>query len=376
MPDLTTLVKWVHSIKSIDAEPLLQVSKFDTPEMSAELVRHFNQREETRIKFWSIGNEPYHMDHYPVDSISEYIKAHATAMKAIDPSIKIFVPDLAAYYDDVYDVLLKDNKNSVAGRDQHGQWFIDGINFHNYPNAKDYTRSDVIFYSVSKMRGMVLNLLEDIDYANKKYGRHGDDALQWGITEFNITYNNPDDLTVSGIAVPSFINGQFWVDIFCLAMEYSAFTVTPWCIQESDRPSTYFGYIGGPPDFIPHSTFYHMKLLADHFEGNYVKMSSDNPFLKVFGAQTEKLSTMILLNQDDNKTFQLDLAKINKASASDRMVYIKSEVQFPAKEAVTIKPNSTLLLQFDKEGNKTLEILYDIEMAKANRAPRTQVYDK
>lgn len=370
MPDLETLTSWVKSIKAIGAEPLLQVSKFKTPEESAKLVSYFNNTTTTKIKFWSIGNEPYHMDKYPIDSISNYIKRHASAMKAVDPDIKILVPDLAAYYGEVYDALLRSNANSVAGRDDNGNWYIDGINFHNYPNAKEYTRSDVIFYSVSKMRGMIMDLVEDLTHANEKYDRQGDDALVWGITEFNITYDNPDDLSASGIAVPSFINGQFWVDIFCMAMEYQAFTVTPWCIQESDRPRTYFGYIGGPPDFFPHSTFYHQKMLAENMEGQYIKILSENPYLKVFGSTSQDATTIVLMNQDNEKSFMVDLSEMNKENANPEIIKLTSVKKINASYKLQISPNSTMVLVFNTAGQKVSGMIYDLNMAMENKPPK------
>ncbi|MFY0650677.1 MAG: hypothetical protein JXQ96_01525 [Cyclobacteriaceae bacterium] len=372
MPVLDTLQKWVKSIKNIGAEALMQVSKFKTPEESARLVKVFNENKESYIKYWSIGNEPYHMDKFSIDSISNYIKRHATAMKAVDPKIKILVPDLAAYYDNVYEALLKSNKYSVAGRDENGNWYVDGINFHNYPNAKDYTRSDVIFYSVSKMRGMVLNLIEDMEYANEKYGREGKDKLTWAITEFNITYNNPDDLSTAGIAVPSFINGQFWVDIFCMAMEFNALTVTPWCIQESDRPRTYFGYIGAPPSFTPHSTYYHEQLLSSYMKGEYVKMKSENPYLKVFGSKSNDSSTVVLMNQDSVRSFNVDLSSIKGDQQSDGNVSITASIEIKASFKGLIKPNSTVVLVFDEQGNNKAHVLYDLEMAIGNKPPQLQ----
>lgn len=370
MPDLETLTNWVNAIKAIGAEPLMQVSKFDTPEESANLVAYFNKSEKTKVNFWSIGNEPYHMGKIPIDSISMYIKAHASAMKKVDPSIKIQVPDLAAYYNNVYEALLFDDKNSVAGRDENGNWYIDGINFHNYPNAKEYSRSDVIFYSVTKMRGMVLELLEDLKSANAKYERTGNDALNWGITEFNITYDNPEDLSVTGIAVPSFINGQFWVDIFCLAMEYGAFTVTPWCIQESDRASSYFGYIGGPPNFTPHSTYYHMQMLSENMIGEYIKMKSNNPFLKVFGSKSSDSTTIIIMNQSNSETFNIDLSQINKFVPNSEILAISAARNINANFKGQSKPNSTRLLKFNSKGKKTLDITYDLEMAINNLPPQ------
>lgn len=371
MPDDATLDKWVKDIKSIGAEPLMQVSAYQSAEESARLVRHFNEDPKTRVRFWAIGNEPYHMAKMSVDSISAYIKKHASAMKEVDPSIKIQVPDLAAYYNEAYEALLLDDKLSIAGRDQNGNWYADGINFHNYPNAKDYTRSDVIFYSVSKMRGMVQELKKDLEAANAKYGRFGKDKLQWSLTEFNITYDNPDDLSVEGIAVPSFINGQFWVDIFCMAMEYGAFTVTPWCIQESDRPSTYFGYIGGPPEFTPHATFYHMQLLSRYMKGEFIKVHSGNPYLKVFGAKHKDGATLVIMNQDETRNFSIDLTQLSGKPLSGSIKLTASQ-KIAAKEHVIIDANSTQLLTFDKKGNILSHIIYTLEMAKNNLAPKEE----
>ena len=370
MPNYETLTKWVKAIKNIDAEPLMQVSQHKSPEESAKLVAFFNKDDKTRITHWSIGNEPYHMAKMSVDSISAFIKSHASAMKAVDPSIKIHVPDLAAYYNEAYEPLLLDNKLSISGRDENGNWYVDGINFHNYPNAKDYTRYDVIFYSVTKMRGMILNLKKDIEAANKKYERTGDDALIWGLTEFNITYHNPDDLSVEGIAVPSFINGQFWVDVFCMAMEYEAFTVTPWCIQESDRPRTYFGYVGAPPNFTPHSTYYHMQMLANHMKGRYIKMKSSNPYLKVFASKTEKETTVVIMNQHETNTFQIDLNKINTTESNDENLHISSAKAIRGDYKGESKPNSTTLIKFNSKGEKILELLYNLDMAKQDMPPQ------
>lgn len=370
MPDNETLLKWVNAIKSIGAEPIMQVSQHKSAEESAKLVSFFNKDEKTRIKYWAIGNEPYHMAKMTVDSISAFIKAHATAMKLADPTIKIQVPDLAAYFNEAYEPLLLDDKLSIAGRDENGNWYADAINFHNYPNAKDYDRSDVIFYSVTKMRGMILDLLEDMEAANKKYDRVGDEALVWGLTEFNITYDNPDDLSATGIAVPSFINGQFWVDVFTMAMEYNAFTVTPWCIQESDRASSYFGYVGGPPDFTPHSTYYHMQMMAENMTGEYIKMRSNNPYLKVFGSKTDDSTTIIIMNQHESKSFNINLNNINSDDDKPNYLSISAEKDIKVNHTVTSKPNSTLLLKFNNDGTKTYELLYDLEMAIKNNPPK------
>lgn len=368
IPHIDTLTKWVKAIKDIGAEPLLQVSKFESAQKAADLVKYFNIDNDLRISFWSIGNEPFHMDKYPIDSIKAYIKSHASAMKKVDPTIKIMVADCASYYDEVYEALLF-KEGDVAGRDENGNWYIDGINFHNYPNADNYSRSDVIFNSVSKIRGMIHRMQEDIQLANNKHQRTGEDKLTWGLTEFNITYRNPEDLSVEGIAVPSFINGQFWAEVFFLGMEYEAFTITPWCIQESDRAQTYFGYIGAPPNFTPHSTFYHMEIMSTYMKGNYIKMKSSNPYLKAFATQYNGNVSIMLMNQDAGKDLNFDFSKINNSAPKDS-VSLSSAIAVQANHKGSISPQSTVIFVFNSRGVLQKQVSYTLEMVQKDLPPQ------
>lgn len=370
LPGLDTLTAWIKSIKAIGAEPMLQVSKYESAEKAAAVVRYFNIDKDLYVKYWAIGNEPFIIHHVPIPEISAYIKKAASAMKAVDPNIKIFAPDEAAYSNELYKALLLDDKLGVAGRDENGNWYIDGVTFHNYPNGKEYSRSDVIFFSVSKMRSMMMKLKDDIATANEKYQRFGDDALVWGLTEFNITFRNPDDLDVDGIAVPSFINGQFWADVFAMAMEYDAFCVTPWCIQESDRDETYFGYIGGPSDFTPHSTYYHMQLMADNFHGTYVKLTTNHPYLKAFGSVDKSSACIMLMNQSEKEHLAFDLTQINQSNGFDG-IRINSSINIKANLKGNLAPNSTRLYQFDKNGQVIKALEYTIDMARQNKAPQS-----
>lgn len=370
LPGLDTLEMWVRSIKEIGAEPMIQVSKYESSEKAAEVVKYFNQEKDLRVTYWAVGNEPYLIHHWTIPEISDYIKSHASAMKAVDSSIKIFAPDAAAYDQELYHALLISDRYSIAGRDENGNWYIDGVTFHNYPNAKAYTRQDVVFFSVSKMRGMIRELLSDMAVSNEKFQRFGEDELIWALTEFNITYDNPDDHSIDGIAVPSFINGQFWADVFAMSMEYGAFCVTPWCIQESDRASTYFGYIGGPPDFKRHSTYFHMQMMADHFGGKYVKMMTNHPYVKSFGSKSDDGITIMLMNQSSSESVAYDFSKINE-STEKGILQISSGQNVSANFEGLIDPNTTLLFQFGENGTKMKHLKYSLEMAAKDLPPLT-----
>lgn len=371
MPSLDTLDMWVKSIKNIGAEPLFQVSRLESADRAAELVKHFSSNDSLKIKYWSVGNEPYGMAKWSIDTIATVIKSHSTAMKLANSDIKIFIPDAASYYNNLYEALLISDKNSVAGRNSNGDWYIDGVSFHSYPNGKNYNRNDVIFYSVDKIRGQMLQLKEDMEVSNLKFNRTGDARLMWGITEFNITYSNPDDLSEDGFAVPSFINGQFWVDIFSLAMEYEAFCATPWCIQESDVAKTYFGYIGGPPEFTPHSTYYHMQMMAENIKGNYIKITSDNAFVKVVASENDNETAIFLMNQHNNKEFSFNLSEINKDSSKLNFV---SEKEINAEFKGSIPSNTSMVLVFDKKGSLKKQVVYNLDMNKNKNAPLVTKY--
>ena len=59
MPSNDQLMQWCRQIRSMDAEPMMQISRYLSAEQAADIVRHFNIDEEMNIKFWNIGNEPW-----------------------------------------------------------------------------------------------------------------------------------------------------------------------------------------------------------------------------------------------------------------------------------------------------------------------------
>jgi hypothetical protein len=155
-----------------------------------------------------------------------------------------------------------------------------------------------------------------------------------------------------------------------MAMEYKAFTVTPWCIQESDRPRTYFGYIGGPPAFTPHSTYYHLKMMADNMRGQYIKIGSENPYLKAFGSTYQDGTTIIIMNQDSANSFMVDLNTVNKKNENPMVVNLRSAQKITANYRLEINPNTTVMLVFNTAGQKVSGMIYNLNMAIENKPPQ------
>ncbi len=368
MPSIKTLTAWIKGIKAIGAEPLLQVSEYQSAEKAAQLVNYFNKETDLNIKFWCIGNEPSHIDKKETSEIYDTLKAHSTAMKKVDPTIKIFAPDFAYYIAPGYEDLLGGNYD-ISGKDENGNYYIDGVTFHSYPNNSEYNRDSVVFHSANKIENMIIPLIKRMEFGDNKNGRTGNNKLLWGITEFNITYDNPPNMEVDGISVPSLINGQFWAEIFGLSMKYNAFTAAPWCIQESDRQQTYFGYVGAPPDFIPHSTYYHLQMMAENMSGNYLPTASNHKYVKTIASINNSKITILIMNQSLEEDFEFEI-NLSKNGKTDKPLIITADTGISDSINDKIKKQSSLMIIYDIESKRIEKINYSLDdHARKNIAP-------
>ena len=128
----------IDSIRRIGAEPILQVpSKYSAEEATALVNFLNNNPEREALQFWSIGNEPICNKEGEIDRVYDYLIRLAPAMKAADPAIKIFVFDACTFYKEAYDALCG-GRLDITGKDEEGNWIIDGFTFHNYPNGREF----------------------------------------------------------------------------------------------------------------------------------------------------------------------------------------------------------------------------------------------
>jgi hypothetical protein len=134
-PSREKLTSMVDSIIKIGAEPILQVPSTYTAEQATELVRYFNNSSVKRVKFWSIGNEPLLRDRSGINKVYTYLMRLLPAMKAADPTIKIFVFDECSLFKEDYEALCG-GQLDITGKDEKGNWLIDGFTFHRYPNTQ------------------------------------------------------------------------------------------------------------------------------------------------------------------------------------------------------------------------------------------------
>jgi hypothetical protein len=357
-PDNNRLIGMIDSIRGIGAEPLLQVPSKYSEKEAASLVNFLNSNpDRDPVMFWSIGNEPICNDKGKIEDVYGYLIRLAPAMKAADPSIKIFVFDACTLYEDAYQALCG-GRLDITGKDKSGNWIIDGFTFHNYPNGRDYSRDDVVFKGPFSIRSQVIQLKAIMEDANRKHKRIGEAALLWGLTEVNVTYINPDR-EIAGIGNPSFLGGQFIAEIYALGMEYGAFTVNPWCISETDRVRTDFGFLGLPSEFYPRSSFYHTQMMASHMNGDFLPSTTSNSYVRTIATVDDDEIVVMILNRDQTKDFEFDLI-LNKDGLSPKPLIIHADAGLDRVISDIIPNQTTIMLVLSGKGEILKKYTYGL----------------
>lgn len=386
---------WVEAIRANGAEPLIQVSALQTAEQVAATVRFFNGDPGSRrpVKMWSVGNEP-DLDKWPTERTHKYVLELAAAMKAVDPTIQIYAPDLAGPHFEHLDRLVGGDLD-ITGAKRGDVYLVDGISWHRYAFWKNYTREEAMERMGPAFVEPIRKLRELMKAADKKNGRSGEQALKWSLGEFNIhvvvkTAEDPKLYqAVEGIGVNSFFNGQFFAELYGVCMAEGASYATSWSIHESDgnRGTTDFGLFDGPGTApVPRSSFYHTMLVGRYFSGVHLPVAQKVDNLVAYAAfdgKAERLSLMIL-NKDQVRSRVLRLSCYNDEQwGKDKAVNLPQGssalmIALPAdaprslggeRTDVEVPPQSTMVLVYDLNGRLRQQVRYSLEKAVNNEPP-------
>jgi hypothetical protein len=374
LPSNATLMDWITRIKKMGAEPIMQVSRFRTAQQAADLVTYFNKTSNVRVTYWSIGNEPDLNASPGAAAVATYIRACATAMKAVDPTIKIYVPD-CAWLDDPYYTPLFGGNQDICGKDNNGNYYIDGGTFHTYPFGSSYSRDQVVNNAAAGIRNSAIKLTGLLANANTKNNRTGANLLGWGLTEFNITYANPSPNNADGYGVHSFLNGQFFAEVLGIGMAYGGSFMNTWSMFESSgsRNSTDLSFLDGSAQ-TPRSSYYHMQLIAKNFSGTYASGTSNLPNVRVYGCKDAGKICVMILNMENTAqrayTVQLNTTAITGTVESKININAACNKSYSS----TISNQSTQLLVFTPDGQLSKKYAYSLTMYSANQPPSMETF--
>jgi PKD repeat protein len=369
----------IDSIRRIGAEPMVQVSEGRgrfTAAQAAAVVRYVNVTMGRNIRYWIIGNEPdlnnsSHPNPVGAAGTAAYIKAFASAMKAVDPTILTVGPENATYTSGYFPSLLG-GANDITGTDANGRYYIDVVSFHSYPFSGTQTRAQVTG-AAQTLTTNVTALLALMANANALHNRTGANALRWALTEFNIDYANPAANTVEGVGVHSFLNGQYWAEVFGVGMKYEAVSMQPWSIHEGggNRSTGDLGYLDGSSvaTIKPRSAFWHEMLVAENLHGTNLNATDNQSLVKVLSSTDNGTTAVMLLNEsnltDFDFTVQLNGATVPGAAA----LKINVPAGINSFYNDRIYAQSTLVLLFNAQGALTRKIVYSLQHAQQTLPP-------
>ena len=219
----TNFDQFMGTVKTIGAQPII-IANYGTgtPDEAAAWVQYANVTKGYGAKYWEIGNENYGNGYYGADweadnhaskSPATYagnVVAYASAMKAVDPTIKIgAVLTLPGNWPD----------SVVAGTDS-GDWnrvvlqnagsAIDFVIVHWYPNGQGAATA---LGEPSQLSGELSQLRQEID----KYG--GPNAAHVGIAMTETNSGQFEDTQPDAL---------FSADTYFTALEQGVFTVDWW----------------------------------------------------------------------------------------------------------------------------------------------------
>jgi hypothetical protein len=295
--------------RAIGAEPIIQVplladisGKPPTPATAAAMVTYGNVTKSYGLKYFSIGNEP---DLYATQGLvadmtqpalpgytpADYCataRAYVTAMKAVDPTIKIVGPDLSWKY------IVGSGANDwlTPILTTCGDLF-DIVSIHRYPfEAAQATLTAAAADAASFRR--VMTSVRGILQAT------GQGAKPLALTEMNVVYNAT--FCVVG-ASPGTVGSALWLaDALGTANELGLWTSAVWDISDDDGYA--LGLIGPAPGHTPRPAYYAYALFAEHFGPTLLEVSSAPAGVSAYASrnQADDTTEIILVNWKQSAT--------------------------------------------------------------------------
>jgi hypothetical protein len=289
--------------RAIGAEPIIQVplladvsGKPPTAATAAAMVTYANVTKGYGLRYFSIGNEPdlYASQGLIADSTQPAIpgytpadycataRAYVTAMKAVDPTIKIVGPELSWKY--------------IAGSGAN-DWLtpilsscgdlFDVISIHRYPFEAAQATLSAAAADVASFRRVMTSVRGILEAT-------GQGAKPLALTEMNVVY----DATFCVLdASPGTVGAALWLaDALGAANQLGLWTSAVWDISDDDGYA--LGLIGPAPAHTPRPAYHAYALFAEHFGPTLVQVSSAPAGVNAYASRNEADDTteIILVN--------------------------------------------------------------------------------
>jgi len=386
MPTNYQYIRVIDSMRKHGLEPVIQVPYYDkryTAQQAATIVKYINITMNRKVKYWIIGNEPNLIYNYTTAAqVAAYFKPFASAMKEVDPTILIVGPETASFKKTMIDGLTTPNgPDDITGKDQKGRYYVDVFSFHTYPmgdgSSSVPTRDQVIskLTASGSFQDDLIYLNSRISSCNNAHNRTGAAALKTAVTETNINYTNNATDNLNGLCTNSFIGGQFVAEIYGIGLKCGVDFINLWSVIEgSNAVEDNCGYID-PHTGNKKPIYYHFKMMAENFKGNFANCTSNQKNVKSFGSKDAQQICVLIMNQDlvKNHNFTVRLNTTSISETNPLKINVDANV---AQEYNDIIPNQTsIILIFNSSGRVVRKIEYSLaNQAVSNLPPVTMEF--
>jgi hypothetical protein len=291
---------FVMQARSWGAEPSV-ATRVDggTVEQAAELVRYANVEKGYNIRYWTIGNEPDLDPEYDVERFSQEWRAQAEAMRAVDPGIILYGPEVSQYPStvDAPEYLLKRREFVREFLKVNGD-IVDIVSVHRYPfpiNSNTPTKLEQLRANAPEADVLVNLLRQDI------MDSVGHD-MPIAITEINSHYSNSG----SGEATPdSFYNAIWWADVLGRFIKNKVEMISYFALYTPPSIGS-FGMLGR---YEPRPTYYTYQLYKK-FGAELVQSDSSDVDVTIYAAKRDDGAlTLMIVNlapDEMTRTLQID----------------------------------------------------------------------
>jgi len=324
--------------KQVGAVPTISVRMLDgKPETAADLVRYTNIEKKYGVTYWSIGNEPSiytQLNQADYDYTTEHLnrswRAIATAMKAVDPTIKLMGPELHQW-NDSYESTPKDS----AGRDWMTEFLkangdlVDVVTVHRYP-----LHSPTRPVTVQDLRENTRKWLGELEYMRSLIREIVGRDLPIAITEVN---SDPSSAMLQDVSPDSLYNAIWYADVLGQMMNADVFMVNQWVLSQR---TTGLGLLQGT---TVRPTF-HVFPLYKNFGSEQVYAASSVADVDIFAAKRENgtLTLMVINLSDGEQRVPLQVKDIELTNAE---VWRLDATHFAENLGIqTFSPDGTVLL--------------------------------
>jgi hypothetical protein len=333
---------YVAFAHAVGAEPLLQAPVLHDPQGevasaddAAELVTYVNQTKTYGVHNFSIGNEPdLYVDQghasagFDAKAVCTTFSAFAPAMKAADPSISIWGPDLSWKYQPGNDWL-------TPFLQQCGDT-VDVVAVHRYPLAPEACTEAAAYSDATKFRQLIKALRAQLSAAGQ-----GDKPL--AITEANITYDG-DPAKTTLPASPGTFPATLWLaDNLGVGLEDQLYNISYWSLSEGWT----LGFFDGT---TPRPALHVLQLFARHFGSEVLSVSGSTASVSVYaGRDAEQTKTALFV--------------VNKTTSNVKVETTLTNLPRSDAPVVTVPPLSLTLVELKDDGSAAETLRYTANMS-------------